>query len=98
MAAGKLTGLEFVNGIKKNAKPLAISAQREVHMHELPTKRYSSILRTLIGKWIANTKDYLVVRPLQMLCLKKRYEQKLQLMRSLPNHTVGNDLARMLDA
>ena len=64
---------------------------RETHHH-------SSIIRLLIGKFIANTKDYLVVRPLQMLCPRKRYEQKLRLLRSLPDHTVGNDLARMLDA
>ncbi len=57
----------------------------------------SSMLRVLIGKLIANTKDYLVVRPLQILFPKRRYEQKLQLLRSLPDHTVGNDLARMLD-
>ncbi len=66
-------------------------------MHELQTNHRSSMLRMLIGKLIANTKDYLVVRPLQMLFPQKRYEQKLQLMRSLPSHTVGNDLARMLD-
>ena len=66
-------------------------------MHESQTNHHSSLLRTLIGKLIANTKDYLVVRPLQMLFPRKRYEQKLQLLRSLPSHTVGNDLARMLD-
>ena len=67
-------------------------------MHELQTIHHSSMLRVLIGKLIANTKDYLVVRPLQMLFPRRRYEKKLQLMRSLPYHTVGNDLARMLDA
>ena len=67
-------------------------------MQELPTKYHSSIIRKLIGKLIANTKDYLVVRPLQILFPRKRYEQKLQLLRSLPDYTVGNDLARMLDA
>ncbi len=66
-------------------------------MRGLETNHHSSILRMLIGKLIANTKDYLVVRPLQILFPKKRYEQKLQLMRSLPDQTVGNDLARMLD-
>jgi hypothetical protein len=60
-------------------------------------KHSSSLLRTLIGRFIANTKDYLVVRPLQRLFPQRRYEQRLQLMRSLPDHTVGNDLARMLD-
>ncbi len=58
---------------------------------------HASMLRILIGKLIANTKDYLVVRPLQLLFPRSRYEQKLQLLRSLPDHTVGNDLARMLD-
>lgn len=67
-------------------------------MQELLTKHHSSIIRTLIGKLIANTKDYLFVRPLQIIFPRKRYEQKLKLMRSLPGHTVGNDLARLLDA
>ncbi len=66
-------------------------------MYELQTNHHSSMLRKLTGKWIANTKDYLVVRPLQMLFPRERYEKKLQHMRSLPDHTVGNDLARMLD-
>ena len=66
-------------------------------MKELTTNRPSSMLRLLTGRLIANTKDYLVVRPLQLLFPRKRYEQKLQGMRSLPDHTVGNDLARMLD-
>ena len=67
-------------------------------MHELQIIHHSSMLRMLIGKLIANIKDYLVVRPLQMLFPRRRYEQKLHLMRSLPDHTVGKDLARMLDA
>ncbi len=66
-------------------------------MCELQTNHHSSILRMLIGKLIANTKDYLVVRPMQILFPRRRYEQKLQLMRSLSDNTVGNDLARMLD-
>ena len=66
-------------------------------MKELTTNRPSSMLRLLTGRLIANTKDYLVVRPLQLLFPRKRYEQKLQLLRSLPSNTVGNDLARMLD-
>ena len=66
-------------------------------MHELQTNYHPSMLRMLTGKLIANTKDYLVVRPLQILFPKRRYEQKLQLLRSLPSNTVGNDLARMLD-
>ncbi|MEQ1825386.1 MAG: hypothetical protein ABL921_05545 [Pirellula sp.] len=65
---------------------------RESMLNQLP-----SLLRRLTGKLIANTKDYLVVRPLQLLFPKTRYEQKLQLLRSLPAHTVGNDLAKMLD-
>lgn len=65
-------------------------------MHKLRTVHHSSILRNLIGKLIANTKDFLVVRPLQMLCPRSRYEQKLKLLRSLPEHTVGHDLARTL--
>lgn len=66
-------------------------------MQELQTDHHSSLLRMLTGKLIANTKDYLVVRPLQILFPKWRYEHKLQLLRSLPNNTVGNDLAKMLD-
>ncbi len=66
-------------------------------MHELATNHHSNKLRIFTGKLIANTKDYLVVRPMQILFSSKRYEQKLQRMRSLPDHTVGNDLARMLD-
>ena len=66
-------------------------------MHGLLTNHHSSMLRTLTGRLIANTKDYVVVRPLQILFPRKRYEQKLNRMRSLPVHTVGNDLARMLD-
>ena len=65
-------------------------------MRESQTKPHS-MLRVLIGKLIANTKDYLVVRPLQNLFPPKQYAQKLQRMRSLPDHTVGNDLAKMLD-
>ena len=67
-------------------------------MHDLQTNHHRSKLRVLIGKLISNTKDYLVVRPLQILFTRKRYARKLQLLRSLPDHTVGNDLARMLDA
>ncbi len=33
-----------------------------------------------------------------MLFPRGRYEQKLKLLRLLPEHTVGNDLAKMLDA
>jgi hypothetical protein len=47
---------------------------------------------------IANTKGFLVVRPLQMQCPRSRYEQTLQRLRLLPEQTVGNDLAKMLDA
>ena len=67
-------------------------------MHPLRTVHRASTLRILIGKLIANTKDFLVVRLLQMLCPRSRYEQKLQRLRLMPDHTVGNDLARMLDA
>ena len=67
-------------------------------MNRLRTMHPSSILRILIGKLIANTKDFLVVRPLQMLFPRCRYEHKLRLLRLLPTHSVGNDLAKMLDA
>ena len=66
-------------------------------MDELNRTRHFSWFRPLIGRLIANTKDYLVVRPLQMFYSPRRYDHKLQWMRSLPEQTVGNDLAQMLD-
>lgn len=62
---------------------------------EIPT---AGFLGNLAASLIENLKIYLVVKPLQLLVPSKPFEEKLQRMRSLPKHTVGNDLAKMLDA
>ncbi|MEO8164188.1 MAG: hypothetical protein ABI619_02215 [Betaproteobacteria bacterium] len=66
-------------------------------MYDFPTKSNLSFSRMLLGDLTKNLKICLVVKPLQFLFPSKPYEQKLEYMRSLPEHTVGHDLARMLD-
>lgn len=60
-------------------------------------KTKMSSIAWMIGKLIENVKIYTVVKPLQFLYSSEPYEQKMQLMRSLPAGTVGHDLAKMLD-
>ena len=67
-------------------------------MYDLPTKSKISFSRMLLGNLTKYLKICLVVKPLQFLFPSKPYEQKLEHMRSLPEHTVGHDLARMLDS
>jgi hypothetical protein len=61
------------------------------------TNSMMSAFRIARGKLIENTKNYLVVKPLQSLLQRKPLEGKLQYMWSLSENTVGHDLAKMLD-
>lgn len=39
----------------------------------------------------------LAIKPLQFFCRPKYYNDKLEQMRNLPKHTIGSDIAEMLD-
>ncbi|MEZ6128081.1 MAG: hypothetical protein R3C59_05335 [Planctomycetaceae bacterium] len=51
--------------------------------------------------WLGNLTKYVkiccVIKPLQFLFYGKCCSQKMQHLRSLPEHTVGHDLAKLLD-
>ena len=53
-------------------------------------------------KFLGNVTKYIkiccVIKPLQLLVARNCYSQKMAHMRSLPAHTVGHDLAHMLDS
>lgn len=53
-------------------------------------------------KFLGNVTKYIkiccVIKPLQLLVARNRCSQKMAHMRSLPAHTVGHDLAHMLDS
>ena len=57
-----------------------------------------SCSRMFLGNVTKYLKIYFVVKPLQFLFPSKPYEQQLEHMRSLPEHTVGHELAAMLDS
>lgn len=67
-------------------------------MYELLSKSKISYTRMLLGNLTKQIKICFVVKPLQLLFPSKPYEQKLEYMRSLPAHTVGHDLAKLLDS
>ena len=67
-------------------------------MSDLPTKRDISRSRKFLGNVTKYLKICLVVKPLQFLIARTSCKQKLERMRSLPDHTVGHDLAKMLDS
>jgi len=67
-------------------------------MSELAAKRNAFSLRVFLGNVTKYIKICCVVKPLQMLVARKSCRQKLDYMRSLPDHTVGHDLAKMLDS
>jgi len=52
---------------------------------------------TFALKLIQNLKIWLVVKPLQAICSSRKLETRLAAMRTMPKHTVGNDLAKLLD-
>ena len=53
-------------------------------------------------KFLGNVTKYIkiccVIKPLQLLVARNCCSQKMAYMRSLPAHTVGHDLAHMLDS
>ena len=57
-----------------------------------------SLLRATLGSVTKYIKICCVVKPLQFLVARASCRQKLEHLRSLPDHTVGNDLAKMLDS
>ena len=59
-------------------------------LKHLPSKNISEQLIEFI-------KINFVIKPLQEFSDKKFYYKKLELLRSLPSNTVGNDIAQMLD-
>ena len=53
----------------------------------------------IVESFIESIKVFFVIKPLQKLFYNEGfYEQKLIAMRNLPPNTVGNDLAKILDA
>ena len=66
-------------------------------MKKQSTKESVFDLRTFLGNVTKYVKVYFVVKPLQFLFSPERYEEKLKSMRSLPQGTVGHDLAKLLD-
>lgn len=66
-------------------------------MSVIPTNRKDSTVRPFLGRLTKYVKIYFVVKPLQFVFPSKPYEQQLERLRSLPRHTVGHDLAKMLD-
>jgi hypothetical protein len=77
---------------------LTFQCMETFEMYDLPTKSEISYVRMLLGNLTKYVKICLVVKPLQFLFPSKPYEQKMEYMRSLPAHTVGHDLAKMLDS
>lgn len=57
-----------------------------------------SPLRAFLGTVTKYIKICCVIKPLQLLVARKSCRQKMDRMRTLPAHTVGHDLARMLDS
>lgn len=70
----------------------------ETRMSKLPARRETSGIRLFLGNVTKYLKICFVVRPLQFLIGNRSCKQKLDYMRSLPAHTVGHDLAKMLDS
>lgn len=66
-------------------------------MLNLSLSQNKNFLRLLAESFIDNCKLYGVIKPLQFLLGGTYYQQKLADMRDLPVHTVGFELAQMLD-
>ena len=62
------------------------------------TNREISHLRAFLGNVTKYVKICCVIKPLQLLVARNSCRQKMAYMRSLPAHTVGHDLAHMLDS
>jgi len=62
------------------------------------THREISQVRAFLGNVTKYIKICCVIKPLQLLVARKSCRQKMAYMRSLPAHTVGHDLAHMLDS
>ena len=62
------------------------------------THREISRLRAFLGNVTKCIKICCVIKPLQFLVSRNSCRRKLSYMRSLPVHTVGHDLAHMLDS
>lgn len=67
-------------------------------MNDRTTNRDISRSRTFLGNVTKYLKLCLVVTPLQCLVARSSCRRKLEHMRLLPEHTVGHDLAKMLDS
>lgn len=66
-------------------------------MLDLSITQNKSSLRILAERFIDSCKLYGVIKPLQFFLGGKYHRQKLAYMRELPVHTVGFELAQMLD-
>lgn len=67
-------------------------------MSARPTNRRISCVRAFPGNVTKYIKICCVIKPLQLLIARSSCRQKMAYMRSLPVHTVGHDLAHMLDS
>jgi len=67
-------------------------------MPERFAKNHTSSVRIFLGNVTKYLKICFVVKPLQFLIGRKSCQQKLAYLRSLPEGTVGCDLAKMLDS
>ena len=62
------------------------------------TNQNISHTRRLLGNFTKYIKICCVIKPLQLLVARNCCSKKMAYMRSLPAHTVGNDLANLLDS
>lgn len=62
------------------------------------TNRNTSCTRKILGNVTKYIKICCVIKPLQFLVTRNCCSQRIAHMRSLPAHTVGHDLAHMLDS
>lgn len=62
------------------------------------TNREISHVRAFLGNVTKYIKICCVIKPLQLLVARNSCRQKMGYMRSLPAHSVGHDLAHMLDS
>jgi hypothetical protein len=67
-------------------------------MSTQPTSQNISRTRQFLGYVTKYIKICCVIKPLQLLVARNSCNQKMAYMRSLPAHTVGHDLAHMLDS
>lgn len=54
-------------------------------------------IKSFAEHFVENIKINCVIKPLQRIYGRRLYDDKLMQMRNLPIHTVGNDIAKMLD-